>query len=252
MGVYFARHDFLVADGVSPERPRESVASVFANQGSTVNIVVRNTLDWIRGSPDSGPFTITWFTPSALVPATLRRSRETIVAASNNGGEPGNEEPDPWSASRIFLFPGEIDPAREVVQGPEAVKFAKGFKQLFNCSLLGATAFDLDTGDVYFHYSHEVPLQVACAKLWATRKFLFVDASKFRRVGTRAHSITELLKTSESVTLYTCASGGEVKSIRDRFEKLREKLIREHPELQTPFRLCVVGTNETPTQLAGC
>ena len=166
MGVYFARHDFLVADGVSPERPRESVALVFANQGSTVNIVVRNTLDWIRGSPDSGPFTITWFTPSALVPATLRRSRETIVAASNNGGEPGNEEPDPWSASRIFLFPGEIDPAREVVQGPEAVKFAKGFKQLFNCSLLGATAFDLDTGDVYFHYSHEVPLQVACAKLW--------------------------------------------------------------------------------------
>ena len=87
MGVYFSRHDFLVEDGENPEDPRESVASVFANQGTTVNIIVRSVMDWIRKSPKAGPFMITWFTTSALVQATLRKAREPRDDSAENAGK---------------------------------------------------------------------------------------------------------------------------------------------------------------------
>lgn len=255
MGVYFSRHDFLVADGESPEGPRETVASVFTNQGTTVNIVVRSSLDWIRKTPKDGPFTITWFTTSALVPATLRRARELRDDAPKNDEQRDNGEQDDgvqdlWAATRIFLFPGEVDQVREVVHGPHAVDFARNFDHCFSASLLGAQAFDLDTGDVYFHYPHEVDLQVACAKLYAARKFLFLDASKFHRVGKVGYSITELLETSESVTLYTCAQGDTGQRIRDRFQKLREKIELDHPDLPGSLKLRIVGMDSSPTHMA--
>ena len=128
MGAYFTTHDFLVAQGASAEEPREAVASVFVNQGTTVNIAVRSVLDWIRKTPTAGPFTVTWHTTSALVPATLRRAREpeTNDSAIEDGKSTYNGMPDLWAATRIFLFPGDLDQSREVVYGHEAVKFDAG------------------------------------------------------------------------------------------------------------------------------
>jgi hypothetical protein len=61
MAKFFARHHFLVREGQSPEAPRETVASIILNHGTTPNSVLKEALQWIKDNKGSGPFFLTWY-----------------------------------------------------------------------------------------------------------------------------------------------------------------------------------------------
>jgi hypothetical protein len=211
MGRYFANHDFLVNDDAQTDPlARTMVASILVNQGTTPSVVVEETLGWIKRqawTPD-----VTWYTPGSLVPGTLRSVRLS--------------DPGLRSATRVFLFPGRIDPETEAVCGPETLKFVEQLKRRFTCALLSAHSIDLAEGDIYFNYSEEVPLQRACARMYAAHKFLFFDTSKFRSEGDPSFSVRDLLETAEAVTIYTVSAGRTADAIREKqFEALCSSLL---------------------------
>ena len=239
MGAYCAAHDFLVPDDSNAETaPRQSVASAFVSNGTTPNAVLDETLKWVKERPDS--IDITWYTTGSLVPATLRKFKE--------------KNPDRAAATQLFLFPGRVDANLEAASGPEAEEFAKNYKGRFTYAFLSAYAFDIVTGHVYFHYSHELGLQRACAHLYAASKFLFLDSRKFVEIeGRVAYTISELIEQSRSVTIYTVSSPRS-DWIRSKFEELCTSLLadsRSSPvtgiEEMKCLRLRIVGADSVPT-----
>jgi len=187
-----------------------------------------------------GPF-INWYSPGALVPTTLLQFRKKY--------------PDLISATRLFLFPGEVDLDIEAACSDEAVKYAKELKVSFTYVFLGAYSCDLLNGTVYFQHPREVNLQRACALKPARQKVLFVDSSKFRREGHAGYTFRELVATSETVTLYTASKAdrrdtqllAEFKELADALlsTKKNDKVIAS-AEVKT-LRLCIVrGATKEP------
>jgi hypothetical protein len=229
MGRYFANHDFLVNTDTNS---RTTVASILVNQGTTPNVVVEEALSWVKQqnwTPD-----ITWYTPGSLVPGNLRSLRL--------------KHPGLRSATRVFLFPGQVDPETEAVSGPEALRFAEQLKRRFTYALLSAYCFLMSQGEIFFHYVDEIPLQRACAKLYAAHKFLFFDSSKFRGEGDPGYAIADLLATSEAVTIYTVAPGNASQLVGD-FETLCKNVL-EIDDSGAPgnktLRLCLVAKEDAP------
>ncbi len=227
MAEYFARHDFLVT-GANPEvDPRETAASILANPGTTPNTCVKEALAWVSQTKHRG--TVMWYTPGALVPATLHDWKE--------------ENADLRNAAGLFLFPGEVNPEVESVLGRFPVEFAKQqLRTRFTCALLSAHSFDMGKGEAYFHYPNEIDLQQTCALLYAYHKFLFFDSSKFQPVGIVGYGIHELLETSQAVTIYTVSSE-RVDTIIAQFETLAQRLLDEkrgNAGTARSLRLCVV------------
>src|SRR5215472_1359954 len=106
MGQHCAMHNFLVPRGSNPEKdPREKLASVLVNGGTSPTMAVEQCLEWIVANQDRGPFDVTWYTTSALVPASLRDYREKYKHLA--------------AAMHLFLFPGRVDQQMEAVSGPD-------------------------------------------------------------------------------------------------------------------------------------
>jgi hypothetical protein len=211
MAKYYVEHDFLVID--SPASPRDTVASILVNQGTTPNVVVQEALAWMtRYWKQFGPFDVTWYTTSGLVMTTLRDFRVSNFEQA--------------IAAQIFLFPGRVNGDMQAVSGPAAENFVNQLDVDFTYAFLSVYAFDLESGRTRFQYEEEVPLQSACARLYAAHKLLFVDSSKFRRDGTPGYTLSDLLKASKTVTIYTTSSTPEHdKVIKDRCVELAERLL---------------------------
>jgi len=139
---------------------------------------------------DQGPFSVTWYTGSALVAATLQnyKVRNTQLR----------------SAAELFLLPGPVDPDSESVSGLVPAQFiASQIDRYFTCLILSAHSFDILSGTAYFHFPDEIEFQKRCALLPARNKFLFLDASKFRHEGQPGYLVADLLRNCQSVTIYT-------------------------------------------------
>jgi hypothetical protein len=207
---YCMEHDFLVRKGSNPADPRDTVASILVNQGSTPNVAVQQALAWIKAHWSSGPFDITWYTTGGLVNATLHDFR---------GGNPVL-----GIAAQAFLFPGRVNTDLQAVSGPEAEKFVEQLDVDFTYAFLSVYALDLDSGRTRFQYSEEVRLQEACARLYADHKFLFLDSSKFKREGKSGYGLDLLLDQAKAVTIYTPSTDSD-QDITDRFIRLCETLV---------------------------
>jgi hypothetical protein len=231
MGAYFAAHDFLVSEAADSETaPRQTVASIVANNGTTGNTVGLEVLEWALAQRDS--FDLTWFTTGSVLPATLRKFKL--------------DHPRLAAATQLFLFPGRVDPNLEAISGPEATEFVKNYKGRFTYAILGAYGFDIKRGEVYFHYSSELELQNACAGLRAAHKFLFLDSRKFEVEGRVGYTVDQLLSTSASVTIYTVSSPRAM-WVYENFKSLCVRLL-DPPNPEDPYaedtkvlRLRVVG-----------
>jgi hypothetical protein len=245
MAHYFAHHDFLLQEGADPVADtRETAASFLVNQGTSPNRVVHQSLAWIAQHAQEGPFHITWYSPSALVPATLHDFR--------------SEHPHLSAATHMHLFPGMVDIQLQAQIGTEALQYATGIKRQFSYMLLSGHSFDLRTGDVRFHFDREIPIQRECALLKATEKFLFLDSKKFTGEGEVGYSLGELLATCNAVVIYTVSSEGTVASpssgeIKAAFDRLSTELLSEtapesEPKERKSLRLTVVGRDDMPTE----
>ncbi len=193
---HFAEHMFLVAPDKKPEDDRETAATILVLHGTTQDSAVGESLRAVadRQRP-YGPF-INWYSPGALVPTTLLQFRRVC--------------PDLISATKMFLFPGEVDLDIEAACSDEAVTYAESLDVTFTYVFLGAYSCDLHLeGVVYFQHPREVNLQRACALKRARQKVLFLDSTKFRREGHKGYTFLELLATSENVTIYTVAKHNE-------------------------------------------
>ena len=238
MAHYFASHDFLVQEDESPEtQPRESVANIIVNQGTTPNTVVRYALEWIENNRRQVPPDITWYSPGHLVPTTLANFRK--------------EYPHLLVTTQLFLFPGKVDHNSESVAGPAAEAFAENLDTQFSCAILSAYSFDVETGIVNFNAREELRLQRACATHYAAHKFLFLDASKFRKEGHIGYSIEELLLNSETVTIYTVSSPKD-EQIKAKFNALSDRILSTgndsgQLDIKT-LRLRIVGTHNKTTE----
>jgi hypothetical protein len=240
MARFFARHHFLVREGQSPEAPRETVASIILNHGTTPNSVLKETVQWIKDNKGSGPFFLTWYTPGHLIPTTLKEIRD--------------QDRGLRTALKLFLFPGEVDEEIQSVLGRDAEIFAERLDRHFTYAFLSAYSFDLSAGEVYFYFARELRLQRACAMRFADHKFLFLDSSKFKSSGEKAYGVVDMLRTSYSVTLYTVASERDEWIIK-RFESLSASILKEVPasssadqsDLKT-LRLQVVGRDGSSTK----
>lgn len=236
MARYFVAHDFLAQPGKNAETdPLMTAATILVNAGTTPDTVVGAALEWMRENWNRGPFNVRWYTPGALVPGRLLQFRNLHQEYRN--------------VAMLFVFPGEVDPEVESVVGDDPVQFAKShLKTRFTHSILSAHRFDLGTGEVFFHYRAEIGVQSMCAKLQADHKFLFLDTGKFQGIsGEPAYHISELLATSQTVTVYTVTSDRDAQ-IQVQFEALREKVLAGVPEHVDEFgnnklRLCIVSTD---------
>jgi len=144
-----------------------------------------------------------------------------------------------------------VDPETEAVSGPEALRFAEQLKRRFTYAFLSSYCFLMSEGVIYFHYADEVPLQRACARLYAAHKFLFFDSSKFRGEGDPGYGIAELLATSEAVTIYTVSSENDAALAND-FETLCHNVLVDIDKGlpgSKSLRLCVVANIETTSIL---
>lgn len=244
MADYFAEHEFLLPSVVldlsaaSDESRRTPSASIIVNAGTAPNQVVHSALAWVEKNPKLGPFFLFWYTPGHLVPETLRQFRTAK----------GNLHMA--AAVRLFLFPGEVDFETQSVCGPDAEAFANNLKRRFTYAFLSAYAFDIHTGDVYFHGAREVALQRAVANRFAATKFLFLDSSKFKSEGDgeNGYTVSELLETSHTVTIYTVSVDDERdRWVLDGFDKLGRVVFGDppHESRGNKRRLClrIVGRN---------
>ncbi len=193
MAEHFVLHDFLVRDGGSPEvAVRETAASILANPGTTPNAVVSEALSWMKNEwGERGPFSVTWYSGSALVAATLQDFKVKNMELR--------------SAAELFLLPGPVDSNLESVLGDVPAAFLKQLDRHFTSLILGAHSFDMVSGTAYFHFSNEILFQQRCALLPARDKILFLDQSKFRKEGQPAYTMEELLSNCQAATIYTVA-----------------------------------------------
>jgi hypothetical protein len=244
MGRYCAAHDFLVRPGRNPETdPREKLASILVNNGTTPEMALKECLEWILHNHDTrGPFDLTWYTTGTLVPSTLKTYRD--------------EHPQMALATHLFLFPGRVDQQIEAVSGPDPVDFAERMTRCFRYAFLSAHSFDMATGTAYFHLPEEVRLQKALATRHAAHKFFFLDSGKFRREGEIGYQIADALEDGETATIYTVSAGPERDAqLKQQFQKLCDATFTS-PEtesanvdtsLRRSLRLVVVGREGTPT-----
>jgi hypothetical protein len=183
---------------------------------------------------------LTWYTPGHLVPTTLRLFRE--------------KHPVLASATQLFLFPGRVDQQTESVSGREAEEFSFQLSRCFSYALLRPYSFDIRTGIAYFHLAEEVRLQYACATRYASEKYLFLDATKFRKEGEAGYSVAEMLKAADSVTIYTVSSINDDWLIKN-FVALCDRVLGNSPtaeelhkvDLKT-MRLRIAGRADAPIQ----
>src|SRR5712692_5424729 len=193
MARHFADHDFLLHGGANPAtEARENTASILVNHGTGPNMVVDESLKWIEEHAQEGPFHITWYTPGALVPATLYDFRQ--------------RNPDLSAATHVHLLPGTVDIQLQAQIGTEAQEYARRLTRQFSYMILSGHSFDLGTGDVKFHFDREIPIQRTCALLNATEKFLFFDSKKFTGEGEVGYSLRDLLSTCHGLIIYTVSS----------------------------------------------
>lgn len=216
MARHFVSHDLFVQEDQAPGDERKiTAAQIIVNPGTTPNEVVKQVLEWIKTEVENNPNhaaapNITWYTPGALVPATLRDFRLTYDYVRISCG--------------LHLFPGMVDPDLEMVRGEEAIKYARQLERWFTYALLSVYAFDMNTGAGFFFFDDEVELQRAIALREAEHKFLFLDPEKFKREGSKAYSIRELLQTSRTVTIYTVSSKKDP-TISEQFSSLAKSLL---------------------------
>lgn len=235
IAAHFADHGFLVAPHKMPEDPRETAATILVVHGTSPDAAVDAALKSIAARQRKyGPF-INWYSPGALVPTTLLEFRQHY--------------PDLISATKMFLFPGEVDLDIEAACSEEAVAYAESLEVDFTYVFLGAYSCDLDEGVVYFQHPREVKLQRACALKRARQKLLFLDSTKFRREGHKGYTLSDLLATSENVTLYTVAKSEQknAKLIRE-FKALANSLLtkEQNPAGEKVLCLCMVGRGTRP------
>ena len=238
MAHHFAHHDFLLPEGANATSERETAASILVNQGTGPNEVVQASLRWIEEHAADGPFHITWYSPGALVPATLHDFRK--------------DKPHLSAATHVHLFPGTVDIQLQAQIGKEAQEYARGIKRRFSYMILSGHSFDLQTGVVRFHFDREIPIQTTCALLEATQKFLFFDSTKFTGEGEVGYSLRELLATCNAVVVYTVVSGRS-QEIKEAFETLRSELLTNEPrpgdgKEPKSLRLTIVGREDKPTE----
>ncbi len=252
MADHYVAHDFLVESSQTPNHEQTvTSASIIVNPGTTPNLVVQRVLAKVEKElaehPGQGAPHIIWYTPGALIPATLRDARVNNKLANQSLMR---------SASRLYLFPGLVDPDREMVLGEEAVDFIKRQQSTcFTYALLSAYAFDIRTGTVFFFFPEEVQLQKAVALREATHKFLFLEPAKFRRDGNPGYGIRDLLDSARaSVTIYTVSSKQDSKMIEDQFKELGEKFLdvegKDKPGAKT-LRLVRVGEAKSNITVTG-
>lgn len=242
MAGHFADHDFLLEDGADPSGPRETAASILVNQGTSPNDVVHGALGWISEHVNDGPFHLTWFSPGFLVPATLFEFRQ--------------RNPHLSAATHVHLFPGTVDIQLQAQIGAEALRYAASLRRRFSYMILSGHSFDLETGEVGFHFDKEIEIQRTCALLKAKQKFLFFDSHKFSGEGEPGYNLQELLATSDAVTMYT-VSGPDSARIRSAFDRLSEQLLTADvnaAESRKPktLRLTIVGRDTTATEALRC
>ncbi len=216
MARHFVSHDLFVREDQAPGDERKiTAAKIMVNPGTTPNEVVKQVLEWIKTEVENNPDhaaapNITWYTPGALVPATLRDFRCTY--------------PHLRSSCGLHMFPGTVDSDLEMVRGDEAVRYARQLERWFTYALLSVYAFDMNTGAAFFFFDDEVELQRAIALREAEHKFLFLDPEKFKTEGSKAYSVRELLGTSRTVTIYTVSSKKDP-TISDQFHGLANTLL---------------------------
>lgn len=216
----FADHEFLVpADACPEEEPRAKVASIFVGNGSTQSEAVGGSLTWMEQRRDlkRETFDITWYSIGAVVPSLLRSFVQ--------------RNPDLAAAAQLFLFPGKVDRNLGSVSGPEATEYVRNFKgrRRFTYAFLGAHAFDITTGEAYFHFSDELELQRACAALHAVHKFLFLSPAKFKFQSIEGHvgyGLADLLCDAQSVSICTASSPLD-DSIQAAFQELAGKMLEK-------------------------
>lgn len=238
MARHFVLHDLFVQENQTPGDGRDNTAAkIIVNPGTTPNKVVKQALEWVKTEVENNPAYagaphITWYTPGSLVPATLLDFRVTHPHLRNSCG--------------LHLFPGMVDSNLEMVRGTEAVQYARQLEKCFTYALLSAYAFDMSTGTVFFFFDDEVELQKAIALSEAEHKFLFLEPDKFKREGSKAYSIQELLQTSRTVTIYTVSSLKN-STVEKHFRNLAEALLdtgdEEAPHRRT-LRLVIVGKDK--------
>ena len=232
MAQYFADHDFLLEEGANPATgPRENTASILVNQGTGPNLVVDKCLRWVEEHPEEGPFHITWYSPGALVPATLFDFRQ--------------KNPDLTAATHVHLLPGTVDLQLQAQIGTEAQDYARQLTRQFSYMILSGHSFDLETGDIKFNFDREIPIQRTCARLRATEKFLFFDSKKFTGEGEVGYGLRELLSTCRDVIIYTVSSP-RVDEIREAVAGfaatlLSEKAADSDSKQEKSLRLTIVG-----------
>ncbi len=234
---YFAKHDFLVPPGADPEANRKTDASIIVNPGTTPHAVVKSCLSWMSKEwNERGPFNVIWYTPGALTATELRNFKTKNHAQR--------------SCSGAFLLPGRIDSDIESVLGEDPVQFAREQlkKRRFTYSFLSVHGLEMASGQTYFYFSDEIPLQQACAELYATQKCLFVDPGKLRTIeGSPGYTISDLLITSQAVAIYVNTSDRD-RFIKEQFEKLFHWVLKPCPEDidsedRKMLRLCIVAPN---------
>lgn len=245
MAHYFAHHDFLLHEGANPVADtRETAATFLVNQGTSPNRVVRESLAWIAEHRQEGPFHVTWYSPSALVPTTLYDFRM--------------EHPQLSAATHVHLFPGMVDIQLQAQVDEDAVRYADGLTRQFSYLILSGHSFDLRTGEVRFLFDRELPIQRSLALQRATEKFLFFDSTKFRGEGVVGYSVRDLLKTCKAVVIYTVWSKGTAASpgtteIKAAFDQLSAHLLAPAPEGAEPtethsLRLTIVGRENVASE----
>jgi hypothetical protein len=238
MAQHFSEHDFLLQPGSNPSTPRENTASFLVNGGTGPNMVVEACLRWIEEHASEGPFHLTWYSPGALVPATLYDFRQ--------------KNPDLTASTHVHLFPGTVDIQIQGQVAPEAQDYARKLTRQFSYMILSGHSFDLETGQVRFHFDREIAIQRICALLKATEKYLFFDSHKFSGEGEVGYSLRELFGTCRRVVVYTVASP-RAEDVKCAFDELARGLITKEPHeaesTQTKsLRLTIVGQDGVPTR----
>ena len=239
MARYFAEHDFLLSEGSNPAAAtRQTAATILINQGTEPNVIAGECLRWIEEHSAAGPFHIIWYSPGALVPATLAEFRQ--------------RNPHLCAATHVHLFPGTVDLQLQAQIGFEAQEYARSIRRRFSYLILSGHSFDLCTGVVRFHFDREIPIQKICALREATQKFLFLDSEKFTGEGAVGYSLWELLSTSDAVILYTVSSTRS-QEIKAAFERLAAGLLTTDVKESThqkpkSLRLVIVGQGSVPTE----
>lgn len=231
----FVAHEFLVPENGNPEKsPRLKVASIAVSNGTSQSEGVSAVLRWVeQRAVKHESFDLNWYATGSVVPTILRDFVQ--------------KHPDLMAACQLFLFPGKVDRNLGSVSGPEAVAFVKTFKRRFTYAFLGAHAFDLVTGDAYFHFSEELELQQACASLLAAQKYLFLSPRKFKADELEGHvgyGLLDVLAGASSVTICTASSTND-EWIKKTFDALCLRVLSADPARGEPRRLSLrlVGRN---------